>query len=156
MAGGGSGGGWSPGIATLFSLGNFFWTQDDAGESPLSLPRRFESFHCFARSLTFAAHCGGKSARVIPRSAWDRTSQIDMQILSQFGSSTDVAHLRRRNIYIYITRPFLLCRLNNTLIFPSSLHPRHFHFLFPCLFHSGFFLSFRARAALGELNILGT
>lgn len=68
-------------LASLFSLGNFFWTQDDAGES-LHLPVRFKSFHCFGLFLTFADIAVERSSRHSMECVEYRTSQIDMQILS--------------------------------------------------------------------------
>lgn len=125
----------------------------DEGESSTSPSSVFRELSLFRSLLDICRYCTAERAPpVIPWSAWNRTSQIDMQILS-----LSLVPTRRRTsvdkIYIYHAL-FLLCRLNNTLIFPSSLYPRHFHFLFPSLFHSGFFLL--ERAPLGELNILGT
>lgn len=143
--------GWSPGIASLFSLGNFFWTQDDAGESSLHLPRSFRELSLFRSLLDVCRYCGGKSLR-------HSAECVESYFTNRYANIVSVWFVhrhptsRRRNIYPAL--PFLLCRFSDVLIFPSSLYSRHFHFLFPFLFYSVFFLS--KRAPLGELNILGT
>lgn len=99
----------------------------------LYLLRPFREISLF-RSLPDV--CGGKSPRHSAKCVESYFTNRYANIVSVWFATQAFHTSGRRNIYL---APFLLRRFSDALIFPSSLYLRHFHFLFPSLFHSVFF-----------------